>query len=113
MKMVIPVQSNDWESKVSLTFARSPWFAVWEKPSGTLDFIANPHRQEKTGVGSLVFDLLITEKKANTFLAYELGLKVQQLAVKNKIQLIIINNRNQTLSDILNLSEYDKKDGES
>jgi predicted Fe-Mo cluster-binding NifX family protein len=113
MKIVVPIQNNTPESKVSLTFARSPWFALWEKPSGAVDFIANPYRQEKIGVGSRIFELLITENEANTLLAYELGLKVQQLAVKNKIQLIIINNRNQTLSDILQLSEQKKKDGES
>jgi len=105
IKMAIPVQNKTYESKVSLTFARSPFFAVWEKGSDDVDFITNPYRKDKAGVGSLIFELLITEKEANILLAYELGLKVQQLALKNKIQLILINNRNQTLSDILKLSE--------
>ena len=110
MKIAIPVQNNKYESKVSLTFARSPWFAVWEKKSGKIDFITNPYQQKKSGAGNLAFEMLITENEANTLLAYELGLKVQQLAVKNQIQLIIINNRNQTLSGILQLSERKKEE---
>lgn len=103
MKIAIPVQKNTPRSALSLKFARSPYFALIDSETGITEFIENPHLDSPIKTGMRVFELLAEINKTDTFLAYELGLRIQQLAVKKKLQLIIINQKNRRLDHITEL----------
>lgn len=101
MKIAIPISSESKTSTVSKKFARSKYFALADKINRTVDIIENPYAELKLGVGKKLLNWLIVEHKVDALLAFELGLKVQQLANDSKIQLIIINEKKQTLKQLL------------
>lgn len=103
MKIAIPVKKNSHKSEISPKFARSPYFALIDSLTGTTEFVANPHLCKQTKTGVHVFELLVENNKADTFLAFELGLRIQQMAVKKNLQLIIINHKNKSLNQITEL----------
>ncbi|MBN1952496.1 MAG: NifB/NifX family molybdenum-iron cluster-binding protein [Bacteroidales bacterium] len=101
MRIAIPVREAAEDSGLSLKFSRSPWFLIIDREKNTRETIRNPYAEEKVMAGSRIFNMLINEMKVDTFMAFELGLKVQQMAVKNKIQLIITDNTELNLKDKL------------
>lgn len=101
MKIAIPISSDRNKSTVSKKFARSKYFALVDKINRTVDIIENPYTDLKLNVGKKLLNWLRIEHKVDTLLAFELGLKVQQLANDSKIQLIIINEKKQTLKQLL------------
>ncbi len=103
MKYAIPVKTNNDDTQLSLKFARSKYFALIDKKTESTEIIENPYAEQLAGAGKSIFDLLVLKKKVSVFIAFELGIKVQQLANENKIQLILINSKEQRLKEITNL----------
>lgn len=102
MKIAIPIETKQKSSIVSKKFARSNFFALVDKEGGSYDLIENPFRDLKMGVGKKLLNLLVEEHHINVLLAFELGLKVQQMATEANLQLIIISEKKQTLKQLLN-----------
>ncbi|MDA3930230.1 MAG: hypothetical protein PF541_14870 [Prolixibacteraceae bacterium] len=107
MRIVIPISDKSKTSTVSKKFARSPHFAVVDKTDRTVEVIENPYADLNLGVGKKLLNWLTKEYKVDTLLAFELGLKVQQLANESKMQLIIINEKKQTLKQLLSFMKIE------
>lgn len=101
MKIAIPIESNLKSSTISKKFARSNYFAIIDKELKSVEIIENPFKELNLGVGKKLLNLLRTKHKVDTLLAFELGLKVQQMANEALLQLIIINEKRQTLKQLL------------
>lgn len=101
MKIAIPVEAESKHSKLSLKFARSPFFAIVDRENAKVEIVANPFFEERFEVGKKLLKWLIEHYQVNTLLAFELGIKVQQKANEAKMQLIIINEKKQTLKQLL------------
>lgn len=101
MVLAIPIIEKDVKSFVSTKFARSNCFAIVNKEDNRFDLIINKFSNEQTGVGKKLFAWLTDEYKVDTLLAYELGIKVQQLAHQNNMQLIIMNDDQVKLEKLL------------
>lgn len=103
MRIAIPVSDNSDNPDLSLRFGRSPYFAIIsENPKQHL-IIENPFLNYTTGIGKALKELLINKYKIEMFVAYELGLKIQEIASKKNIQLVIINTKNKTLEELKKL----------
>lgn len=102
MIAVVPIVANKKDSLISLKFSRSKFFALLYKEEKQFEIIENPFTNDQTQVGKNIFNLLTKEKRASIFIAYELGLKVQQMATNRSIQLVILNKKDNTLQEILN-----------
>ena len=103
MVAAIPVMSNINEAQLSSKFARSPYFVLVDKSHKTYRFVENPFANDEKGVGPKILTLLCQDNGVDTFIAFELGLKLQQLAKTKGLQFIILNENNKTLGDILKL----------
>ncbi|MBN2261340.1 MAG: NifB/NifX family molybdenum-iron cluster-binding protein [Prolixibacteraceae bacterium] len=101
MIVAIPVSENNVKGTVSTKFSRSPYFAIVNKEEKKYEFVINNYIDEIEGVGKKLFAWLMKSYGVNTLLAYELGIKVQQLADEQNLQLIIINDESMTLEKIL------------
>ncbi|MBN2807355.1 MAG: hypothetical protein JXR22_11925 [Prolixibacteraceae bacterium] len=109
MKIAIPIESESKHSKLSLRFARSPYFALVDRESAQVEIIANPFSEQSFEVGKKLLKWLVEQHQVNTLLAFELGVKVQQKANEAKMQLIIINEKKQSLKQLLLYLKIDYK----
>ncbi len=103
MKFVIPVDGTDDTAGISKHFARSTHFAIIDNETGKHEMVENPFAGIPKGVGVKLIDFLINEYRVNKIIAFELGLKVQQLATEKKMQLIIITGKMKQLKQLLKL----------
>ena len=103
MIAAIPVMSDKKEAQLSLKFARSPFFALINCEDNTFRFIENPFAEDEKGVGPKILSLLCKDNAVDSFVAFELGLKLQQHAKTEGLQFIILNENNNKLVDILKL----------
>lgn len=101
MKICIPILSNNKKGQVSPTFARSSYFAIIDQQLDKVEIISNPFLNVKQNLGNKLINWLLNEYNVDTLLAFELGVKVQQIANEHQMQLIIINEKNQTLKQLL------------
>lgn len=101
MKIAIPVETKQKSSIVSKKFARSNFFAIVDQELKSYEYMENPYKDLSMGVGKKLLNLLVEEHEINILLAFELGLKVQQMATEANLQLIIINEKRQTLKQLL------------
>ncbi|MGF7138989.1 NifB/NifX family molybdenum-iron cluster-binding protein [Roseimarinus sediminis] len=107
MKLAIPVTGTQLENGLSLKFARSKYFALIEKETHQIEWVENPYFDEDKKVGEHVFSWLTSGLGVDTLLAFELGLKVQQLASASNLQLIIISEKKRTLKQLLRLMQLE------
>ena len=103
MKIAIPVTNNIENPDLSLRFGRSPFFAIISDNQKQQQIVENPFYDQKKGIANALKQLLIDKYDIGMFIAYELGLKIQEIAGKNNIQLVIINTKNKTLNEIKEL----------
>lgn len=101
MIAAIPIETNSRESKISSRFARSPYFAIVYTQAQEIKIIANPCASLESGTGKCLADHFSKEYRIDTYIAFELGWKIQQLAYKLETQLIILDNKNKLLRDVL------------
>lgn len=103
MKLVVPIDGPDSKAGISRYFARSTHFAIVDQSKSNYEIIENPFNDFSKGVGVRLFDFLIENYQISKIVAFELGLKVQQLAIEKKLQLIILNGKNKNLKQLLKL----------
>lgn len=101
MIAAIPIETVSRESKISSRFARSPYFAIVYSQVKELKIITNPCAELESGTGKCLANHLYNEYGIDTYVAFELGWKMQQLAYKSETQLIILDNKNKLLEDVL------------
>lgn len=101
MIIAIPIEQMSLKSKISTKFARSNYFAVVNKLDKNYTIIQNPYIDENVRVGQKLIDWLSADYDVDTLLAYELGLKVQQLASQKEMQFILVENESLTLEKLL------------
>ncbi|RXQ95620.1 hypothetical protein EO244_07085 [Ancylomarina salipaludis] len=107
MIAAIPVMSDTNEAQLSSKFARSPYFVLVDKSKKVYRFVKNPFANDEKGVGPKILTLLCQDNGVDAFIAFELGLKLQQLAKAKGLQFIILNENKKQLSDILKLMGID------
>lgn len=103
MIAAIAIKDNNIDSEICLRFARSRFFAIINTSTETLSVIENPYLELKKAAGYKLVEMLINDYNVTAFVAFEIGLKVQQLAAEKNIQLIVINKTQHTLSYILKM----------
>jgi len=110
MIVVIPVDSSNENSAISILFGRATFFCIYNTLTKTHSFIENSFKNDTSGVGKNVSNLLFKTHKAKMLVTFELGLKFQEFANKNEVQIVLINKQNKFLNSIITLinSRYEK-----
>jgi predicted Fe-Mo cluster-binding NifX family protein len=106
MRIAVPLQESSHDGKIALRFARAQYFALIDKDQHTIEFFQNPCSDMSLKTGKCIMDFLVDNKKIDTLLAFELGLRVQQIAKKNDLQMILINEQKRTLKELLELMNF-------
>lgn len=101
MIVAIPIEKDQFESTISTTFGRSNYFAIVDKTNGNVRIIKNQFKDMPKGAGIKLFQWLTEQQDVDALLAFEIGNKVQQMATKANLQLIIMNTQSKTLNQLL------------
>ena len=101
MRICIPITTKTSKALVSLRFARSEYFAIVDQQLSNVEYVENPYLTLNRGVGNKLLNWLLSEYRVDAVLAFELGLKVQQIANEHHMQLIIISEKKQSLKQLL------------
>ena len=100
MKLAITSTGNSMESKFDLHFGRSAWFCIYDKESGTIQFVANRNKDSMSGAGSKTAEM-VAELGVNQVISGDFGPKAKALLERFEIQMIILNEENSTIQGIL------------
>lgn len=100
VRAVIPVESDGSDPKLFGRFARSPFFAIVDVVEEKTEIVPNVLIEHAQGIGAAVTEYLAVMRRANLFVAYELGLKVQALAHKRGLGQVILHSELHTLGSL-------------
>lgn len=103
MIAAIPIETEHLEARLYPRFARSPFYAIADTVAGTVQIVANPHAEDAQGLGISAVSFLADECRADTLVAYELGLKVQKAAHSLGLGQIILHSDQHSLASLLEM----------
>jgi predicted outer membrane repeat protein len=108
MKIGIALMEKDIEKDINQTFARAPYFAIYNSDNKEIVFFDNSAREASGGAGIKAAQFLV-DKKIDSIIAFRLGENAVQVLTKANIKLFApredlnaINNINLLLNNQLN-----------
>jgi predicted Fe-Mo cluster-binding NifX family protein len=106
MILAVPLEKETHRSPIAKQFARAKYYAIVDKERSSMEIIPNPCLGMSAQAGKCTILYLTTRKNVNTLVAYELGHNVQQISLKQNIQLILINERRKNLDQLTRLMNF-------
>ena len=103
MIFAIPVESESNHSPLAMQFARAKYYAIVDRTAATMEILPNPCLGMVSQAGKCSILYLTSRKHVNTIIAYELGHNVQQIALKENIQLILVHEKRKNLNQLLEI----------
>ncbi|PLX19848.1 MAG: hypothetical protein C0599_10125 [Salinivirgaceae bacterium] len=100
MITAITSNANTKAAQVDEKFGRCAYFALHNHATGETEFIDNPHKNNKGGVGSSVVEML-ANREVTQIVAIEFGPKAKNLLEKLSIQMIVPENKQITIEEII------------
>ena len=100
MKTVITSTGNDLHSKFDLRFGRAAWFCFYDEDTGKISFEKNENPAAQSGAGTKSAEMMI-ELGVTKVISGDFGPKARDLLDKFNIQMVIIQDDNQTIKDIV------------
>mgnify|MGYP003822452085 CR=1 FL=1 len=101
MIVAIPCMSESQTGRISERLARSPFFAIADTSRQEVRFINNHFSTLGSGAGREMIAFM-KASGIETIMTHEIGLKVQQLAVENKIGLLLLPDTITRVDQVLN-----------
>jgi len=100
MITAIASRTNTPRSTIDPQFGRASYFCLYDSDTDISEFITNPYKESLSGSGKDLVKFLI-EKKVKRVVTSEIGVKARTLLEKDKIEIIMVFDENQTVSKIL------------
>ncbi len=100
MKTAITSTGNNLDSKFDLRFGRTAWFCIYDKESDIIQFVENENKDSMSGAGTKTAEM-IAELGVNQVISGDFGPKAKSLLERFEIQMIILNEENNTVQNIL------------
>ena len=100
MKMAITSTGNNLESRFDLRFGRTAWFCIYDKESETIQFVENENKDSMGGAGTKTAEM-VAELGVKQVISGDFGPKAKSLLERFEIQMIILNEENNTIQNIL------------
>lgn len=100
MKTAITSTGNNLDSKFDLRFGRTAWFCIYDKESDIIQFIENENKDSIGGAGTKTAEM-IAELGVKQVISGDFGPKAKSLLERLKIQMVILNEENNTVQNIL------------
>lgn len=100
MKIAITSTGSSIESNFDLRFGRAGWFCLYDEETKDTRFIENEYANAQGGAGTKAAEKMV-ELGAQRVVSGDFGPKAKDLLDKFKIQMVIIQNDDRTISDII------------
>lgn len=100
MKIVITSTGNTPDSNFDLRFGRAAYFCVYDTENQTSEFIENPSAEAQGGAGTKSAEKMI-ELGVSRIISGDFGPKAKDLLDKFKIQMVMLDNQEQTIESII------------
>lgn len=101
MKTVITSSGNTIQSNFDRRFGRAAWFCLYDEETGQTEFIENENKNVQGGAGIRSAEKMV-ELKVSKIISGDFGPKAKDLLNKLNIQMVIIQDDNNTIADIIN-----------
>lgn len=105
MKIAIASNGNTPDACLDNSFARCAWFVIIDTVTNAIEYYPNQARVQEENAGPASVELMV-EKKVNTIVSYEFGLRVKPLLDSHKIQLIMLKDTKRKISEIIDLLNH-------
>ena len=102
MKIAITSAGNTLSAKLDNRFGRCTYFVIYDPESGSTEFIPNPNKENVEGAGPAAVQF-VASKGVQKVISGEFGGKVKSIFDSLKIQLIVIQDVEMTISEIIEL----------
>jgi len=102
MKIAITSTGNSLDSKLDSRFGRCSYFVFFDTESGSVEYVPNVNRESVEGAGPASVQL-VASRNAIKVVSGEFGAKVKSIFDQLQIQLIIINDKDQTIGQIIEI----------
>jgi predicted Fe-Mo cluster-binding NifX family protein len=102
MKIAITSTGNSPDSKLDSRFGRCAYFVVYDTESHATEFIPNPNKDNLEGAGPASAQL-VASRGVCKVISGEFGVKVKSLFDSLRIQLIVLNEHEKSISEIIEL----------
>lgn len=100
MKTIISCKGDNLDSGFDLRFGRAAWFCLLDEETKETTFIENEHKDANHGAGTKVVEKVV-ELGAKRVISGDFGPKAKELLEKFEIQMILISDDSQSISDII------------
>jgi predicted Fe-Mo cluster-binding NifX family protein len=100
MVTIITSSGNSLKSKFDLRFGRTSWFCVYNSANNSVQFIENEFKNADGGAGTKAAET-IAEQNAEQVISGDFGPKAKALLEKLNIQMVILDEPQQTVGGIL------------
>ena len=100
MKTVITSTGNTTDARFDLRFGRGAWFCLYNEDTGETTFHENVYADAQGGAGQKAAEKMV-ELGVKKIISGDFGPKAKDLLDRFKIQMVIIQDDNQTVGDII------------
>jgi predicted Fe-Mo cluster-binding NifX family protein len=100
MKTLISSKGDNLESGFDLRFGRASWFCVLDEQTKETSFVENEQKDANHGAGTRVVEKVV-ELGATRVISGDFGPKAKELLEKFNIQMVLISDESQSISDII------------
>ena len=100
MKTVITSTGNAISAAFDLRFGRAAWFCLFDQESGRIEFLKNEQGHLNSGAGTRTAEKMI-ELGVDRIISGDFGPKVKEMMEKFEIQLVVLQDVNQSIKDII------------
>ena len=101
MKTIITSTGKGESSLFDLRFGRAAWFCLYNDENGEIRFIENEHVNSAGGAGTKAAERII-ELGVSKVISGDFGPKAKYLLNEFNIQMVILQDDNNTIENILN-----------
>ena len=105
MKVAITSTNNSPESRLDNRFGRCSYFVIYDTVNHSTEYIPNPNKDNIEGAGPASVQL-VASKGVEKVVSGEFGAKVKSLFDSLKIQLVVLNNSEKSISTIIDLLNH-------
>ncbi|MBE0637107.1 MAG: NifB/NifX family molybdenum-iron cluster-binding protein [Bacteroidales bacterium] len=105
MKVAITSIGNKLESKLDERFGRCAYFVIYDRETGSVEFLPNPNKEALNGAGPASVQL-IASRKVQKIVSGEFGIKIKSLLDSLKIQMIVLKDEKKTVEDVINMLNH-------
>lgn len=102
MKIAITSTGDNSKSILDSRFGRCSWFAIYDKETGSMEYIKNPNKEAMEGAGPASVQFLAS-RGVEKVVSGEFGFKVKALFDSLGVTMITIKEENKTVGDIVAL----------